>query len=191
MQWVDQKTIRVDRELSELDKIVLRFISLLEKHVPYVLVSGYVAILLGRSRTTEDVDLFIERLTFPQFTTLYNDLLAHGFWSVTVDDQQELFSMLEDRLSIRFAEQDKVIPNFELKFVKDPLDRYALLNKVTVLLPNGQLYIAPLDLQIAYKKFVLMSQKDLEDARHLQNTFGISDENINKCKQLLQQYGRL
>lgn len=191
MEWVSQNMIRVDRELNELDKLVLRFISLLEKHVPYVLVSGYVAILLGRSRTTEDVDLFIERISFPTFQNLYTDLLANGFWSVTVDDIKELFSMLEDRLSIRFAEQDKVIPNFEIKFIKDPLDRYALLNTITILVPDGELRIAPLDLQIAYKKFVLMSQKDLEDARFLQNTFDISEENINKCKQLLQQYGRL
>ena len=159
--------------------------------IPYAIAGALAVNVHGHRRTTEDVDLFIERLSLSQFTALYNDLLTHGFWSVTVDDPQELFSMLMDRLYIRFAESEKVIPNFELKFVKDPLDRYALQNAVTVVLPGGELRIAPLDMQIAYKRFVLMSQKDLEDARHLQSTFTISEENINKCKQLLQQYGRI
>lgn len=41
----------LERELSMLDKFVIGFTRLLEKHgVRYVVVSGYVAIVFGRSR---------------------------------------------------------------------------------------------------------------------------------------------
>lgn len=47
--------------LNNLDRFVLDFISILEKYVGYVVVSGYVSILLGRSRSSEDVD-FLRKL---------------------------------------------------------------------------------------------------------------------------------
>ena len=61
MKLIGEKAIRLDRELSELDKLVLAFVRILEKHVPYVLVSGYVAILFGRARGTEDVDFLLRQ----------------------------------------------------------------------------------------------------------------------------------
>ncbi len=191
MHWIDAKTILLDRELSELDYFVLTFLAHLQKYTSYVLVSGYVAILLGRSRTTEDVDIFIERIPFDSFERLYKELLALGYWSLSVDAATELFSMLEDGLSIRFAKRGRVIPNIEIKLVKDLLDRDSLRQRITVRTLGGEMHIAPLDMQIAYKRFVLKSQKDLEDARHLQNTFDISEENINKCRRILKDHGRL
>ena len=79
MKLIGEKAIRLDRELSELDKLVLAFIRILEKHVPYVLVSGYVAILFGRARGTEDVDFLLRPITFEEFQRLYADLLRQGF----------------------------------------------------------------------------------------------------------------
>ena len=63
MKFINARTIQLDRELSDLDIFVLDFVKVLEQHVHYVLISGYVAILFGRSRTTEDVDMFIEQLS--------------------------------------------------------------------------------------------------------------------------------
>ncbi len=40
--------------------------------------------------------------------------------------------MLKDNLSVRFAENDTVIPNFELKFPKADTDIYSIENSVTV-----------------------------------------------------------
>ena len=57
----EKKTIKLERELSNLDEFVLDFVNLLDN---YVIVSGYVSILLGRSRTTEDVDLLLPKLRF-------------------------------------------------------------------------------------------------------------------------------
>jgi len=55
MEWINGKKIKLDKPINELDKFVLHFIKILEKHVDYVIISGYVAIPLGRSRATEDV----------------------------------------------------------------------------------------------------------------------------------------
>jgi len=43
-----------------LDKFVIEFTNILEKHAKYVVVSGFVAIVNGRVRGTEDVDLIVE-----------------------------------------------------------------------------------------------------------------------------------
>lgn len=191
MEIVDAQTIRLDRELSELDNLVFDFLEILKRHTDYVLVSGYVAILLGRSRTTEDVDLFIPKLSREQFSLFYRDLLEQGYWAINADAEAELFSLLEDKIPIRFAERGKTIPNFEIKFVRDYLDQATLQKKVRIITKRGDLFISDLELQVAYKKLVLKSEKDIEDAQHLQSTFKISEQNINKYKPLFQQYGRL
>ena len=75
----DKREIRSDRKLNDLDKFVLEFIKILEKHSKYVIVSGYVSILLGRSRSTEDVDLLIPNMRFDDFKEIFEDLLSNGF----------------------------------------------------------------------------------------------------------------
>ena len=70
MKFTDKKTIQIDRELSDLDKFTLDFVKILKKHTKYVIVSGYVAILLGRARASEDVDIIIPRIDFSTFKLL-------------------------------------------------------------------------------------------------------------------------
>jgi len=191
MEFIDEKTIKLNRELSDLDRIVLKFVNILKKHTNYVLISGYVAILFGRSRGTEDVDFIIEKISKEKFNKFYDELIKEGFWAINSDDFNELFSMLSDRLAIRFAEKNKVIPNMEVKFVKDNIDQLALNDKIKVITNSGELWISNISMQIAYKKFILKSPKDMEDANHLQKLFEIDDEKINNCKELLQQYGKI
>lgn len=140
-----------------MDKEVLLFIKILEKHVPYVLVYDYVAILFGRTRTTEDVDFIIEKLSREQFDTFYKDLSNNGFWSVTVDSGEELYSMLHDKLAVRFAKHGKVVPNMEVKFLRDQFDRITLSGKVKVVTLGGNMFVGNIEQQIAYKKFILQS----------------------------------
>ena len=64
--------IYTNKVLNELDKFTIEFISILEKYTPYVIVSGYVSILLGRSRASEDVDLLIPLMSFDKFSFLIN-----------------------------------------------------------------------------------------------------------------------
>lgn len=191
MKIIDEHTIQIDRELNDLDLFVLEFVRILEKYTPYALVSGYVALLFGRSRNTEDVDLFITRLTKQQFHDFYVDIKNNGFKSVLVESEEELFSMLTDNLSVRFGKGNSPIPNMEVKFVRDYSDMLSLQSKMEVITKQGNLFVSSPEIQVAYKKFVLRSPKDLEDARHLQGLFEISEENLNKYKELFHRYGRL
>jgi predicted nucleotidyltransferase len=61
IKWSEGK-VALDKELNVLDRFVLDFASMLDAaKIRYVVISGYVSILLGRTRTTEDVDVFIEK----------------------------------------------------------------------------------------------------------------------------------
>jgi len=190
MEWLDERTIKLDKELNDLDLFTLRVTRVISKYSEYVLVSGYVSILFGNSRTSEDIDIVIQKISKDKFLSLFQDLERTGFWPVNVNDKEELFEMLNDNLSIRFADKEKVIPNVEIKIVKDALDTLAIKNRVKVNTAEGPLYVADIALQIAYKEEVLKSNKDLEDAEYLRRLFRIPEEKINKWRTIIHQYGR-
>lgn len=168
---IDKKEIILNRELNKLDKFVLDFTSYLKN---YVIVSGYVSILLGRSRATEDVDLLIPVMTEQEFYDLWRKLLKDNFECINTSKPEEAFNMLKSH-AIRFF-KEAIIPNIEFKIIKNDLDKYSFENKIKVVLGEEGLYISPLEIQIAYKLF-LGSDKDIEDAKHL---FSIFKEKINK-----------
>lgn len=173
MEFLDKKTIRLDKVENQLDKFVLDFLKILERHTKYVIVSGYVAILFGRNRASEDVDVFVDK--FDDFSNFASDVKANGFWFLNTDDINELFSMIKGGLAIRVAKKDTVEPNFEIKLAKKSLDFYSMENRIKVLLANTELFIAPIELSIAFKLF-LSSEKDIEDARFL---FGLFKDKLD------------
>lgn len=161
-----------NRELSNLDKLVLKFVRILDKEkVEYVIISGYIAILFGRSRGTEDVDLFIEEMPFARFESFWKALEKEGFECINVFSPKEAYKeFLKDKTSIRFAEKGDFIPNFELKFPQTKYNQYSMKHKIKVLLNNVRLNTSEIELQIAFK-LNLGSDKDFEDARHLYKVF--------------------
>lgn len=165
-------TIRLGKELSELDRLVLRFVKILEKvGIEYVIISGYVAILFGRSRNTEDVDLFIGEMGFAKFMRLWHELEKEGFWCLNTSSPQKAYNdYLEEKLAIRLAVIDEMEPNFEVKFPKSRYNIYSLKHKIEVNMGAGKLMTSELELQIAFK-LSLGSDKDFEDARHLYKIF--------------------
>ena len=110
--------IKFERELSNLDKLVLSFTHILDKHkIKYVIISGYVAILFGRSRNTEDVDLFIEEIPMQKFLDFWNDLYETGFECINESSPKEAYNFyLKENTAIRFAVKGTFIWNFEVKF---------------------------------------------------------------------------
>ena len=171
-------TIRMDRELSNLDNLVIKFTKILEEtNTDYVIVSGYIAILFGRSRNTEDVDIFIEEIPYEKFVILWDALKSEGFECFITSDPKEAYSeYLKNQLALRFAVTGTRIPNFEVKFTKTELNEYSLRNPIKVLVGNNHINTSKLELQIAFKLY-LGSDKDIEDARHLWNIF---KDNIDK-----------
>src|SRR3989338_4151149 len=85
MEFINKSTIKLDKAINELDKFAFDFCRILGKHTKYVVISGYVAILFGRSRATEDVDIFIEKLGRERFYSLYEELKKNGYECITAD----------------------------------------------------------------------------------------------------------
>jgi len=179
MEFLDSRTIKLDKIENELDKFVLDFIKILEKHAKYVIVSGYVAILFGRSRGTEDIDMFIGRLAKEKVGVFYEELLKNSYYCLNSDDLGDIFQILDENMAVRFAKKNTVTPNFEIKFTKDSFQSESLENPLKVILPSGNLLISGLEQQIMYKKYCLGSDKDIEDAQHLEKVFeGRLDNNL-------------
>jgi hypothetical protein len=169
-----KREIIIDKQLNNLDKFVLDFVSLIGN---YVIVSGYVSILFGRSRATEDVDLLIPKLTYTEFQKLW-DKIDNNFECINILDSEKAFKMLEEH-AIRFAKKGRFIPNIEFKIIKTDLDRYSFENRIKVILGKNILFISPLEMQIAFKLFLaaegtdeeLKIDKDVEDARYIYRLF--------------------
>jgi hypothetical protein len=171
MEFINKKKIKIDKLPTLLDKFVVNFCKILEKHVKYVVVSGYVSILFGRARATEDIDILIEKIPREKFCTIYSEIIKKGYWSLNAKTRENAFQMMKDGIGIRFAKRKNIIPNAEVKFAKTDLDEDALVDSLTVVLPAGSIRISRIEQQIAYKELVLGSQKDIEDARHLETVF--------------------
>lgn len=171
-----------DRELSDLDEFVIKFIKILDRNkINYVLVSGYIAILFGRSRETEDIDIILEKVSFEKFVTLWDDIQKEFECLNTSSAKEAYEAFLLKKTSIRFANPEEFIPNMEIKFPKKEFEKETLKTKLIVKNNKFSFNISNLEKQIAFKLF-LGSEKDLEDARHLWNIF---KEFLNKKEIIL------
>lgn len=163
--------IEFEKELNSLDKFVIAFCSILNKlNVKYVIIAGYVAILFGRNRNSEDIDIFIDDIDFNKFKTLWAELLK-DFECINTKDMKDAFeTYLQEVNQIRFSRKDNPVPNMEIKKAKDSTDWWSLNNRKKVILNNSELFVSPFEIQIAYKLY-LGSEKDIEDARFLYKLF--------------------
>lgn len=169
--------LRFSKQLTEVDRQVLIFVSLLNKlKIRYVIVSGYVAILFGRTRGTEDIDVFVEGMSREKFGRLFNLLKTKGYWILNTNQVDDAFDFLKSNLAIRIAKKDTVVPNFEIKFPKKELDFDAMRKRLEVIMNKKTLFVSPFEIQIPFK-FWLGTEKDIEDAVHIYELF---KDNLNK-----------
>lgn len=182
---MSKASIKLVKELNDLDKLVIDFIKILDTNkIKYVLVSGYVSILFGRSRSSEDIGIIVRKMPKRRFSVLWKELSKKNFECIIPDSFESAYDKyLMKHTSIRFSRKDQPIPNIEFMFPKaEDLDNWVLKNGKQVRLNRKLLKISPIELQIAYKLF-LGSEKDIEDARHLYQLF---KENLNQ--KLLKQF---
>jgi len=149
LTFKDHHVIMENKVLSELDTFTLNFIEILKKYAEYVIVSGYVAILFGRSRGTEDIDILIEKIDNESFNKLFDELMSANYWFINPENREGLFEMLNAKLAIRVAKKGEVIPNIEITFAKHSFEKYALENAVNLSVNDFQFKISPIELQIA------------------------------------------
>lgn len=160
----------VEREPNELDQLAAAFTAILDGlDIRHVYVAGYVAILTGRARTTQDVDVYLEPVDESRVEQLVEALEDNGMWgpAMPLDD---MYEMLANGDNIWIAPDEQVIPHIEAKFARDEADYTALENSLTARVGDAAVPIGPLELEIPYKLY-LGSQKDFEDAVHLFTLF--------------------
>ncbi len=159
------------KEKNEMDDLVFSFSKILEVlGIKYSIVSGYVAILFGRSRLSEDIDILIENMKYEKFVNLWNEL-SKDFWCIITDDPKSAYyKYLNNGYAIRFSLKDKIIPNIEIKFPKSEIERWTIENAITTHINGDEIKISSIELQIAFKLY-LGSEKDIEDAKYLYSFF--------------------
>lgn len=163
-------TLLVDREPNRLDDLAIEFSGILDRFdIDHVYVAGYVSILAGRARSTEDIDVIVESIDSETADALVETLEAEGFWGPAMP-LSSLLSVLEDGGNIWVAPTDQITPHLEVKFPRDEFDRASLGNAIEAVIGGLTIPIGPLELQIAYKLY-LGTQKDVEDAVHLYTLF--------------------
>lgn len=163
--------IKINKQLNSLDKFVVKFSNVLNKKgIKYVFVSGYVSIIFGRNRSSEDIDILIEKLDFQKFSVLWDEIIKNFNCIITENKKDAYYEYLLNNHAIRFSEKSKFIPNMEVKFPKTELDFWSLNNSVKVILNGSYLFLSKIELQIPFKLF-LGSEKDLEDAKFLYELF--------------------
>ncbi len=102
MEFKDDRII-IDKPLTGLDELVVGVANVLdEAGVQYSVVAGYVAILLGRSRATEDIDLIVEQFSKEKADDLATALKGAGYWgsAMPLDD---MWATLTENLNVRVS----------------------------------------------------------------------------------------
>ena len=149
--------------------------------INYAVVSGYVAILFGRSRLSEDIDILVEKMNYGEFLKLWNSL-SEDFWCIITDDPENAYKRyLLSNTAIRFALKDEVIPNIELKLPKTEMEEWVIENAIEAMVGNERIKVSNIEAQIAFKLY-LGSEKDIEDAIHLYSLFkeGLNEKLLQK-----------
>jgi hypothetical protein len=173
----EERQISFEKELSSLDELALHFSECLSHAgINHVFLSGYVSILFGRNRASEDIDVVCEKVPFETFNKLWDNVHRNLKCIITSDLHTAYNEYLLKGTAVRFAYPGEFIPNVEMKFEATKMHTNALSSPLNVIINGRSLPISPLEQQIAYKLF-MGSEKDIEDARFL---FKLFFENLDQ-----------
>jgi len=187
---ISNKELVIEKEQTELDTFVLDLVKVIKKYCKYTIISGFVSIFFGRARATEDVDAFISDVSYETFRRLYAELKAAGY-DFTIDNQQELYNnYLKDGIPVNIWKKDLPLIRLEIKLALKKTQKLVMQDSFTARFNGNELVFGSIESQIAYKRYIAKSQKDLEDARHLEIVFeGLDKEKINFYKtEFLQEF---
>lgn len=163
---LEEDGLFVERPPNELDNLALAFSQFLSKfEIDHVFIAGYLAILTGRARATDDIDVLIEPVPRERIDQLVDELEANNYWGPAMP-LSEMYSNLTAGTNIWVAPDGQMTPHLEVKFPTDEFDDASLSNAIDAHIAGATIPIGPLELQIAYKLY-LGGQKDFEDAAHL------------------------
>ena len=171
-----------------LDKFAEDFCNVVDKHVKYIVVSGFVAICHGRSRGTIDIDMIIERISFDMFKRLHEDLVKAGFECLQSPKVEDIYDYLDKGDSVRYVREGGYLPpEMDIKFVKDELDLFQLVHRKKLPLTGLDIWFSDIETNIAFKEELLKDNKDIEDAKHLRIIYKeeINEGYIKEIKKMI------
>lgn len=183
----------MNREIDDrnvLDKFAEDFCNVVDKHVKYIVVSGFVAISHGRNRGTIDIDMIIERVSFDKFRELHADLVKNGFECLQSSKVEDIYDYLNKGDSVRYAREGRYLPpEMDIKFVKDELDLFQLAHRKKLPLTEIDIWFSDIETNIAFKEELLKNDKDIEDANHLRIIYKeeINEGYINEIKKMIKK----
>ena len=160
------------------DLVATSFAGVLERlSVRYAVVAGYVAILLGRARRSDDIDFIVTGMDEDGFLALCRGASRAGFTLMQGDISSEesvrraYRAYLGEGYAVRFTYRQYMVPNIEFKLARTALQRAAVDDSYTVIVNDRyKIRVSPIELQIAYKLY-LGSEKDVGDAVFLYTLF--------------------
>ena len=174
-----------------LDDFAIKFCKVVDKYVRYIVVSGFVAISHGRIRTTEDIDMIIEKIPFEKFISLHKDLDKAGFHCLQSTKVKDIYEYLEKGDSIRYVKKGTFLPpEMEIKFMKDELDELQMKTRKKLEFTGLDIWFSSIEFNVAFKEELLKTPKDMEDAKHLRMIYkdeidnNFIDEIKSKIKKL-------
>ena len=183
----------MNREIDDrnvLDKFTEEFCKIVDKHVKYIVVSGFVAISHGRNRGTIDIDMIIEKISFDKFRELHADLIKNGFECLQSSKAEDIYDYLNRGDSVRYVREGGYLPpEMDIKFVKDELDLLQLAHRRKLPLTGLDIWFSDIETNIAFKEELLKGDKDMEDANHLRIIYKdeINEEYLNEIKKMIKK----
>ena len=173
-----------------LDDFTIQFCEIMERYAKYIVVSGFVAISHGRKRTTEDIDMIIEKIDFDTFVKLHESLDFGGFHCMQSTKVTDIYDYLIRGDSVRYVRKGSLMPpEMEVKFVKDEIDEMQMRTRVKLPFTGVDIWFSSIEFNIAFKEQLLKSPKDMEDAKHLRIIYRdeISETLIKDIKKMIRQ----
>lgn len=170
---VEEGIIVINRELEELDRFIQAFLEVFKKHSDYLVVRGYVSICSGRTRGTEDVDVFFPLIDKDKFQDLLDDLIKNGYWCYQGESVEEIYPYVKNLGSIRFARKDELFPNIELVSFDETkkAKQFEFDHPQKIRIKDFEFKIPPIEFEILYKEIILTGKKDIADAKHLRTFY--------------------
>jgi len=170
--------LKIGKKITKLDEFVLETAGIANRYADYVIIGGYVSIFFGRARATEDVDIFIKKIDFGRFSGMFDEFTLKNF-EFNIEDKEALYNdYLAHGLPVNVWRKNLPLLRLEIKFALKESQKKAFENPFTAFFKDKKLAFAQIESQIAYKRYILKSEKDLEDARHLELVFEGLDKNL-------------
>jgi len=113
---LQDRELVVERSPNELDELAIAFSTVLSRlDVDHAFIAGYLAILTGRARATDDIDVLIERLSEEEVDRLVEELDAEDYWG-PVMSLDGMYGTLSSGTNISVAPDGQMPPHLEVCF---------------------------------------------------------------------------